>query len=76
MCVMIYNAIKANGDSLASAGIEFSDAADIADYASEAVGALANAGVVNGVGDNLFDPNGTATRAQAAVIINNALEMQ
>lgn len=76
MCVMIYNAIKANGDSLASGEIEFSDAADIADYASEAVGALANVGIVNGVGDNLFDPNGTATRAQAAVIINNALEMQ
>ena len=76
MCVMIYNAIKANGDSLASGEIGFSDVADIADYASEAVGALANAGIVNGVGDNLFDPNGTATRAQAAVIINNALEMQ
>lgn len=76
MCVMIYNAIKANGDSLAPGKIEFSDTADIADYASEAVGALANAGIVNGVGDNLFDPNGTATRAQAAVIINNALEMQ
>lgn len=74
MCVMIYNAIKANGGSLAAGGIEFADAADIADYAAEAVGALANAGIVNGVGDNMFDPNGTATRAQAAVIINNALE--
>ncbi|HIU57412.1 MAG TPA: S-layer homology domain-containing protein [Candidatus Ornithomonoglobus merdipullorum] len=76
MCVMIYNAIKANGDSLASGEITFSDAADIAGYAAEAVGALANAGIVNGVGDNMFDPNGTATRAQAAVIINNALEMR
>ena len=72
---MICNAIRANGGSLAAGEIGFSDAADIAGYASEAVGALANAGIVNGVGDNLFDPNGTATRAQAAVIINNALEM-
>lgn len=49
----------------------FADEQNISDYAKEAVNALYEAGGINGIGDNLFDPNGTATRAQAAVIIYN-----
>ncbi len=43
---------------------DFSDNADI-DY-SEAVDVMVAAGIIDGVGNNSFDPNGTLTREQAA----------
>lgn len=74
MCVMIYNALQVKGKNLEMGALDFADSEKIADYAAEAIAALANGGVVSGIGDNQFDPQGLATRAQAAVIINNALE--
>ena len=47
----------------------FSDDAMISDYAKEAVYALYNLNIINGVSDTEFDPKGYATRAQAAKII-------
>lgn len=47
----------------------FSDADKISAYAVEAVNAFKNAGIINGMGNNLFDPGGTVTRAQASKII-------
>lgn len=47
----------------------FSDDADIADYAKEAVYALKEQNIVNGMGDNLFVPNGDVTRAMAAKLV-------
>ena len=38
------------------------------DYAKEAVAALAGAGIINGKDNNIFDPGGQATRAEAAKI--------
>ena len=32
-------------------------------------------GIINGVGDNKFYPNGTFTRAQAAAIINRVADV-
>lgn len=50
---------------------KFADDNDIADYAKEAVYYLKDLGIINGRGDNLFEPKGTATRAEAAKIIYN-----
>ena len=50
-------------------GTSFSDKSDIAVYALESVTRLSNAGIINGMGDGAFAPNGTLTRAQAAKIL-------
>ncbi len=50
---------------------DFSDNADI-DY-SEAVDVMVAAGIIDGVGNNSFDPNGTLTREQAAKLITYML---
>ena len=52
----------------------FTDADTFADYAIDSVKVLFEAGIVNGKGENLFDPNGTATRAEAAKIIYEAFK--
>lgn len=49
---------------------EFTDSAEIADYARSAVNALAQAGILQGAGDGSFRPQGVLTRAEAAVILN------
>lgn len=48
---------------------DFSDKADISDYAVEAIRAMTKAGIINGYEDNTFQPHHTATRAEAAVMI-------
>lgn len=49
----------------------FADSDIIAAYAKDAVFELYKAGVVNGIGDNKFDPLGTATRAQGVQMLYN-----
>lgn len=75
MATMTYRAIQVANMTLSEErlGINFNDLQDIASYAKEAVGALNRAGIVNGVGNDRFDPKGTTTRAQAAVILFNLL---
>ncbi len=48
---------------------EFADSGSIAPYAKEAVTALYRAGIVNGVTETTFEPEGTATRAAAAKVL-------
>lgn len=72
MAVMCYRAAKnANKLGKVRESVQFADESNISEYAKEAVTALYEAGAINGIGDDLFDPAGTATRAQAAVIIYN-----
>ncbi len=68
---------RAFGDILPEADTtnEFADDSSIADYAKDSVYRVKQAGIVNGVGDNMFDPNGTATRAMAAKVICMALDL-
>ncbi len=75
MAVMIYNALVNNGYAFNKGQKEFADSPDISDYAKTAVEALAADGIINGVGDNRFEPHKNATRAEAAVMINNVLEI-
>ncbi len=53
--------------------VEFTDCADIADYAKEAVSAMQQAGIIGGVGNAdgtfRFEPKSNATREQAAKML-------
>ena len=53
--------------------VQFLDEKDIAAYAKAPVQALFSAGVINGKPGNLFDPTGTATRAEAAAMLHRFL---
>ncbi|MDR1065372.1 MAG: S-layer homology domain-containing protein, partial [Oscillospiraceae bacterium] len=52
----------------------FADEAGIAEYAKSAVRALYCGGIVNGKPGKLFDPAGTATRAEAAALLRRFIE--
>ena len=52
----------------------FDDDAHISDWAIEAVGALYAAGILSGKGQNDFDPQGKATRAEVVAMMRNFLE--
>lgn len=52
----------------------FDDRRDISSYAKDAVSSLATVNIISGMGDNMFMPQKNITRAQAAQLINNALE--
>jgi len=54
--------------------VTFVDAGEIADYAKTAVTTLYEAGIINGKGNNLFDPQGTATRVECAAMLHRFLE--
>ncbi|MDR1246961.1 MAG: S-layer homology domain-containing protein [Clostridiales Family XIII bacterium] len=54
--------------------ITFSDEADIADYAKQAVQDLYSGEIINGVGGNAFNPKGSATRAEAAAMLRRFIE--
>lgn len=55
--------------------VPFADDSAISAWAKDAVYACRDNGLVNGIGANLFDPKGTATRAQACVITVNLNNM-
>ncbi len=54
----------------------FADDGEIAEYAKESISALQCAGIVNGVENNFFNPNGIVTRAMAAKVIYGLLTAQ
>lgn len=53
----------------------FTDADDISGWAYETVKLAYSQGFIDGMGDGTFSPSATATRAQAAVIIERLLDM-
>lgn len=77
MAVMIQNYAKAVGYKLPVpiASIAFSDHGKIAVYAKDAVTAIQQAGIMQGKGNNVFDPAGKATRAEASVILRRFVEL-
>lgn len=72
--VILYNLLIHRGFSAEGDGIDFADSDLISDYAKEAVSALSGCGVINGVGENRFDPLGNSTRAEAAKMVFGILE--
>lgn len=74
MAVMLYNALKLRNAAITMSDFQFDDSDKIDDYAKESVSALYGMGVINGVSDTEFDPQGNATRAQTAKVIYAVLK--
>lgn len=60
--------------SLVRENVTFTDSVKVSDYSRKAVETLYRAGVINGKSDNLFDPQGGATRAEVAAMLHRFLE--
>lgn len=73
--VMMYRMTQLARDirAIQPADLTFTDAADISDYALEAVRMFVSAGVINGYESGEFIPQGNITRAEAAKIICSLL---
>lgn len=75
MAVIVHRAFEILGIEVSGEAIEFTDGDAIADYAKEAVSILSGAGIINGMGDGEFAPNGILTRAQAAKVIYGLMNL-
>ena len=64
------------GSPAAESGTDFADEGSISAYATQAVDWARANGIVNGVEDNRFLPQSSATRAQVATILRNYLTME
>ncbi|MCX7714177.1 MAG: S-layer homology domain-containing protein [Clostridia bacterium] len=73
MSAMLYRAADVLSVSMTSttASSMYIDDSSIQSYAKAAVYKMQEAGILKGVGDNMFDAKGNCTRAQAAVAIYN-----
>ena len=77
MAVIMANYAKAIGFSLPKAHAQntFADAANISPWATDSVKSMQMAGVLAGKNANRFDPQGTATRAEAAATLRRFVEL-
>ncbi|WP_419871177.1 immunoglobulin-like domain-containing protein [Candidatus Pristimantibacillus sp. PTI5] len=78
MAVMLSRAVDLagiNGGNAGAAGQAFKDQAAISSYAVEAVGAMQEAGFINGFTDGSYQPKQHTTRAQAASVIFKLLKL-
>ena len=74
MAAMVYRAVKASGlNILQGEAAAFADSDTISDYAREACEFMAKSGIMNGKTGGVFEPNATATRAEAAKVIYELL---
>lgn len=73
MAVIAARVSELKGIENDSSGVRFNDAAQISEYAQEAVSMLSSSGIISGMGDNMFMPKEKVTRAQAAKIIYELL---
>jgi len=77
MVVIMRNYAKVNGFTLPKVNEEktFADSDKISDYAKEAVQEMQMGGVIDGKNNNLFDPQGTATRAEASAVLHRFVDV-
>ena len=77
MAVMLNRTLKYLEKSLPKNNtlVNFKDAESISDYAVDAIEALYEAGIMTGVGDDMFAPTSIATRAMAAKIVKMSLDL-
>jgi hypothetical protein len=74
MAVIFANYIKIKKLSLKETKTaEFSDIGQASQWARSAIGSMRNLAVINGVGDNLYNPKGVASRAEVAQIFTNLI---
>ncbi|MBO4897107.1 MAG: S-layer homology domain-containing protein [Clostridia bacterium] len=75
MAVMCRRILSSLGKELTGVReVKFADEDDIASYATESVTELSNAAILNGKGNDMFDPYGCATRAEAAQMVYGILK--
>ena len=70
--LMLYRYAQYKGYDTTQGGMavrEFSDYAEISDYAKTALTWAVNTGIINGMGDGTLSPQGQATRAEAATML-------
>lgn len=75
MATMFVRALGVDATGYAK-NLTFSDAATISDYAKDAVGFTLDAGLVKGIGNNTFNPKGTASRQDVALVASKFLVVQ
>ncbi len=77
MAAIMANYAKATGYKLpvSRQAITFADDAKIGSWAKEAVKALQQTGIIVGKNNNLFDPQASATRAEASIILRRFVEL-
>ncbi|MEG6523835.1 S-layer homology domain-containing protein [Desulfotomaculum sp. 1211_IL3151] len=77
MAVIMQNCTKVIGFTLPTVHGEntFADSAKISAYTKDAVKQMQMAGVISGKNGNLFDPQGTATRAEASAVLRRFVEL-
>ena len=71
--VIIYRLYKDKANT--TSDISFTDDGNIADYAKDAVAALANAGIINGYEDGTFKPLNSISRAEIAKLVVRAITL-
>lgn len=73
VAVIAERILSYKGLELQSSSLKFDDSNKIADYALLAVAKMNYNNIMSGMDNNLFEPQGKTTRAQAAVVIYNLL---
>ena len=77
MAVIMTGYAKTIGFTLPKVHVEntFADNGNISAYAKEAVKQMQMAGVISGKNGNLYDPQGTATRAEVSAVLRRFVEL-
>lgn len=77
MATMLYRYAESTGVKLpeTGAGSAFADADSVSDWAADGVAAMQKAGIIDGIGGNLFAPADNATREQACKVLMTFLEV-
>ena len=76
LAVVFYNYAKFKGYNITANGdlSAFTDAGDISAWAQEAIKWAVGSGLMNGKGNGIIDPKGTATRAEVAAMLHKFIE--
>ena len=72
--VMICRALSYKGIDLPDGELTFTDSSAIAEYALDSRALRSAEGIINGMSDGSFDPDGITSRAQAAVMIYRVVD--
>ena len=74
-CKIMSSYLQKQGVSYPTKTVAFADESQIAEYAKEHVAYCAGIGLVNGVGDDRFDPKAGTKRAEAATIMVRLVQL-
>ena len=77
MCVIILRAAGIAGISLEEKNdaVIYADISEASDYAVESITKLQRAGIINGMGENMFVPKGIVSRAMTAKVIYEIIKL-